>query len=433
MEVVWYFANFVIVGIFFMNILLNSWYKNRTNPKVGWRIFHSIKGFFISVAIYVALVVVIYLFMSKINFRIETKVALMNELNLTETPFDPTTEKTSKIYQTTSDLLLSLFVPIVMIGSLSFAVFGGAGMSILPITLILGYLNKPTRPNAEDHVLAKNILNQWSKKLIETAQDIYSEKKEMGITKMQPLERKMREKKLNKDGNQLEKDVMELMNVFTVFKMQDNIVDVNPLTYLAKLIIGIFFLLFSLLFVAHTFLSTQGFYIILESIFMTVGKLSTIMSLFVFLLFNLFVGLALVSGSFKMLKLLGGILNVKPMKLQQTWTNTFLTTVNILLTAIIGSIVYFMKYCPNYFRFLNAELQFNKLIIRLSAVDPIYAYNIPEYLYLLFFLIAIFVLCFEKSPKAMMAQKVEEKKVQMEEERERGKKKDDDKDEKKDD
>jgi LMBR1 domain-containing protein 1 len=276
------------------------------------------------------------------------------------------------------------------------------------------------------------IINKWSERLIKKGIDVLALKKDIEVNKMAPLQRKMKLKELHKEANQLELDTMELMGVFDIFKKEDNIVDNNPLVYLCFLLVGLFFLMFSLLFIAHTVLSTQGFYIIIESVFSGVASLSTVLSLFVFIIFNVFVGLAIVNGSFQMLKPLGSLLGIKPMKLNQTWTNTFLTNNNIMMCAMIGSIIYFMKYCPNYFRFLKAELQFNKLVIRLSVVDPIYAYNIPEYAFLLFAIVALFVMMFEKSPKAIMAQRVEEEKIKLEEERERAEGKKDDKEEKKD-
>ena len=428
MQLIWQILNLLTVGVFFMNILMNSWYSNKDEKKVGIRMWNTIKYFVIVAALYVIFVVLITLFMSNINFRIETRIAYVGEFQISESPLNPTIEKTEKIYQTTSDIMFSLFVPIAMIGSLAFGVFGGAGMIVLPMKLILAYLNQPKRPNAEDHILAKNILNRWSAKLITKGIEVYEKKKDLQVTQMQPLERKMKHKTLVKDSNQLEIEVMELLSVFSIFKKEDNIVDNNPLVFLAYLIVGLFFLLFSMIFLAHTVLSTQGFFVILESIFSGVASLSSVLSLFVFLFFNLFTGLAIISGAFKMLKPLNCILKVKPFKLNQTWTNTFLTNNNILMCAITGSIIYFMKYCPNYFRFLKAELQFNKLIIRLSIVDPIYAYNIPEYAFLVFALVALFMIMFEKSPKAIMAQRVAEQKVKMEEEAERnGSKKEEDK------
>merc|ERR1740139_1872690 len=135
-----------------------------------------------------------------------------------------------------------------MISSLCFGVFGGAGMVVLPLKLILAWSNQPKRPNAEQHILAKNILNQWSENLIMNARDVYESKKEIQVTEMLPLMRKMKLKKLNKDANELETNVLELMGVFDIFKKEDNIVDNNPLVYLSYLGLGLFFLLFSMIF-----------------------------------------------------------------------------------------------------------------------------------------------------------------------------------------
>lgn len=62
---------------------------------------------------------------------------------------------------------MSTLVPIVLMGSCGFSVFGGMGMSYYPITLIKSYYNKPTAPKAEEQVLAKWILLQSNKKIID--------------------------------------------------------------------------------------------------------------------------------------------------------------------------------------------------------------------------------------------------------------------------
>ena len=59
------------------------------------------------------------------------------------------------------------------------------------------------------------------------------------------------------------------------------------------------------------------------------------------------------------------VIDVNPFKINGTWTDTFLFNNNIIMLSYIGMIIYFMKYCPDFFRFLTAEMIFNKLIGRI--------------------------------------------------------------------
>lgn len=187
--------------------------------------------------------------------------------------------------------------------------------------------------------------------------------------------------------------------VFLVYKQQENILAVNPLWYTCDLILGIFFLIFALLILTHTLLSTQGFYIILEMILGFTYNLNIFLSLFFFLFLTAFLGLSLIKGTFKGASMLSFIFNVPPFKLNQTWTNTFLFLNNALLLGFLGMIVYFMKYSPVYFRFLAAELIFNQIIIKIGVCNAIYKFQIFEYLFLVFFVVGMFASFFEKSPK----------------------------------
>ena len=112
MQTIWSIINLLTVGVFFLNILLNTWYGNREEVKIGIRIWNTIKVYLIIVSLYVIFVVMVSIFMSNINFRVETRIGYTTELALSTEPYRPTAvEKTEKIYQTTSDILFSLFVP----------------------------------------------------------------------------------------------------------------------------------------------------------------------------------------------------------------------------------------------------------------------------------------------------------------------------------
>ena len=61
-------------------------------------------------------------------------------------------------YTTNASFLLSLLTPLVMFGSCCFSLIGGMGMAFMPLQLISGYMNQPTRPNPEEHVLSKRVI-----------------------------------------------------------------------------------------------------------------------------------------------------------------------------------------------------------------------------------------------------------------------------------
>ena len=78
----------------------------------------------------------------------------------------------------------------------------------------------------------------------------------------------------------------------------------------------------------------------------------------------------------------------------------------ILMFSIMGMIMYLVSFCPNFFRFMSAVLIFAQVIAKVSFVNAIFTYAIPEYIYMLFFLIGIVMLLFTKSPKAILDEKI---------------------------
>jgi LMBR1 domain-containing protein 1 len=297
---------------------------------------------------------------------------------------------------------------------------GGAGMSFYPLALIKAFTNRPTRPEAEEHVLSKKILLEMNQMLIDKGRAAYEGRDELDINpKINPIEKKMKLVVLKEQVEEMKKSLTDFEEVFLVFKEQDNIVDSNPLWYLLSLIAGLIFLIFSLLFLVHTLLCTQGFFIILEMFFSAFLWINIFVSLLMFMILSLFSGLAITKGSFLISKMMGSLLGVAPFKVNATWTDSFLFNNNVLLLSFLGQIVYLMRFAPNYFRFLAAELIFNKIITQISLCQAIYKFFIFEYLFLICYVIGLFSAFFIKSGKEVLQEKVKEKQVELEQQKER--------------
>ena len=422
MESIWKLIAMVVLGLFFVNMFFKNYYKEKTAGNLFDRIKAGAKSTLIFFVLYMILGVTIYFVMGNVKFSTPYKVADFVMLDFSEAMESETTVVFDKNYNysASTDFLLAILSPLVVLGSVAFSVFGGAGLAFFPLELILNYLFRPQRPEPEEHILSKKVLLQASESIINKARDTYDLRRDIDINPINnPIEKKMKLKVVFDSVEELKKELIDLEDIFQIFKIQDNIVDSNPLYYTISLILGIFFGAISLTFVIHTFLATQGFYVVLESIFAIVEWINTIFSLLFFLIVSIFIGIATTKGSIKMGGILSFILDSGPFKVNGTWTDTFLTNNNNLMLSFLGLIVYFIKYMPNYFRFLAADLIFNKLITKIGIIAFIYNFNIMEYLFLLFFLVAIFASCFMPTGKAILDAKVQEKKAELEAEKER--------------
>lgn len=422
MQDIWIMLCVLTLVFYFLNMTLSSYYKEKSAEGILDRIIAAVKWLGIVIVVFGAIAALVYFFLGNIVFNKKmTQKGITTFMLSEDTAATLTTNSTNRniSYSTGASFILCLMTPLVMISSIAFSIYGGMGLALYPMELIGNYLDKPSRPNAEEHVLAKKILLQTSDNLIEKAGVAYRLRREMDLTPIaNPVEKKMKLQVIFEKVNELKKDLMDLDEVFQIFKLEDNIVDVNPLTYLVSLILGIVFGLFALVIILHTVLSIKGFYVILESIFLFLANLSSILSLFIFLILVIFLGIAITKGSLKLSSLLGAIFDVAPFKINQTWTDSFLLNNSVLLLSFIGMIVYFMQNCPQYFRFLASNFIFG-IICNISLVNFLFRYNITSYIMILFCVLAIIMSFFSASPKALLQEKVKEKQVQLEQEKER--------------
>lgn len=422
MEVLWQFISIVILVVFFINMFWSGYYGNKTAETIMDRLISGLVKLGVILGLYGAFVLVIYYFASNVTQRFDYYVVKYDSFYFSESDdiFLPDMKTYSRTYGANSAFLLVCLVPLVLIGSVCYAIFAGAGMALYPITLIFSYLNQPTKPSAEEYVLAKKVLVASSEMLLNKAKEAYDLRHDLDLNPVtNPVEKKMKMQVLNDKVREMKYDLSDYEEVFLVFKQQDNILDVNPLVYLANLIMGIVFGLISVLFFAHTFLSVRGFYVILESFFGFLEGLTSIIALFVFLIISVYLGIAINKAAVKLSGMLGALLDTGPFKLNGTWTDTFLLNNNILLFSFVGMIVYFMMNCPTYFRFLAAQLIFGRIITKIGFVNGIYRFQITDYLFIGFFLIGIVLCLFSKSGKAILDEKVKEKQMQLEAEKER--------------
>lgn len=422
MEVIWKFTSIVILVVFFINIFWSGYYGNKTAETILDRLVSGITKLGIILGLYGAFVLIIYYFASTVTQRFDYNVVKYDSFHFSESDdiFVPDMKTYTRTYGANAAFLLVCLVPLVLIGSICYAIFAGAGMALYPITLILSYFNQPTKPSAEEYVLSKKVLIASSEMLLNKAREAYDLRHDLDLNPVtNPVEKKMKLQVLNDKVKEMKYDLADYEEVFLVFKQQDNILEVNPLVYLGNLIMGIVFGLISVLFFAHTFLSVRGFYVILESFFGFLEGLTSLIALFVFLIISIYLGIAINKAAVKLSGMLGALLDTGPFKLNGTWTDTFLLNNNILLFSFIGMIVYFMMNCPTYFRFLAAQLIFGRIITKISFVNGIYRFQITDYLFIGFFIIGIILCLFSKSGKAILDEKVKEKQMQLEAEKER--------------
>jgi hypothetical protein len=413
-----------------------GYYGNKSAETVWVRLVSASTSFLIYLLIYGGLTAIVYFFAGTLYFIFPYKVAQAVALRLSDEQITWTVSQSdySRTYQATTAFLLCLLTPLCLQAALLFGIFGGAGMALLPAELILSYLSQPTKPSAEEYVLSKKILLLSSERILGKIKEAYDVRKDLDLNPIpNPVEKKMKMKILNDKVTEMKTELAEFEEVFLVFKAQDNIVDSNPLVYVGQLVAGVIFLLIAIAFLVHTFLSLKGFFVVLDTTFNGMASIGSILAIIVFLIVSLFVGMAIIKASIKLSGLTSILTGILPFKLNATWTDAFLLNDMILLLSLLGMVLYFSQFCPLFLRFTASSLVFAQVIMNISFVHFIFNYMIPQYLFMVFFLIGIVMLIFNKSAKAILDEKIKEEQVKLEAEKERVKEMEGGKDAKKDD
>lgn len=436
METVWKYFSIVLIALVLIIVFAMGYYGNKSAETIVARLVSASTSFLICLLVYGGLTAIVYFLAGTLYFTFPYKVAQATALRLSDEQITWTVSQSdySRTYQATTAFILCLLTPLCLLAALLFGIFGGAGMSLLPAELIISYFSQPTKPSAEEYVLSKKILLLSSERILGKIREAYDIRKDLDLNPIaNPVEKKMKLKILNDKVTEMKTELAEFEEVFLVFKAQDNIVDSNPLVYLGQLAAGIIFLLISITFVVHTFLSLKGVFVILDSIFNGLASVGSLLAIIVFLIVSVFIGMAILKASIKLSGLTSVLTGVLPFKLNATWTDAFLLNDLILLLSLLGMVLYFSQFCPLFLRFTASSLVFARVIMNISFVNFIFNYMIPQYLYMAFFLIGVILLIFNKSAKAILDEKVKEEQVKLEAEKERLKEMEGGKDAKKDD
>lgn len=434
MGTVWLYVSILILSMFSINMLFQGYYGNKAAESIIARLVSAFTSFFIFVFVYGGLAAIVYFFAGtlKFTFPYSINTPLKAQISEQQGAFSIGGSTVSRGYEAGTAFILCLLTPLALIAAIFFGIFAGAGMAMMPLEMILSYFNQPTKPNAEEYVLAKKVLLASSERIIAKTREAFDVRKDLDLNPIaNPVEKKMKTKVLNDKVNEMKTELAEFEEVFLVFKAQDNIVDHNPLVYLGYLALGIVFFIFSLAFIVHTFLAFKGYYVVLDNVFNWFAGVGSLLGVIVFLIVTVFVALSIMKGSIRLSGLLSSLTGILPFKLNATWTDAFLFNNQVLIASLFGAILYFAQYCPIFLRFTTSSVIFGQVIIKVSFVNFIFAYSLPNYLFMGFFLIGIILLLFLKSPKALLDEKVKEEQVKLEAEKERLKEMEKAKDDKK--
>ena len=407
-EYVWKILMINFITIYFLNIFVTEYYRSELEGLK--RFIESLKKPLLYFLCYLSFVGIILLI--KKNLQSKMVIVGTNYLNFTLSSGNNLliNQKNSfKIIYNEADLLTAFSAPFVLLGSLYFAIFSGMSLAFYPVELISKYIYRPVPPEPESHVYAKKVILKMSDELINAGVDIYDDRRKMDINPIvDKKEKKMTEKVLKNKVLELKRSYYEFDLINSYYRKQDNIIEENPLIYLAQLIVGIFFSCLSVLIFLHTLFSIKNHKYFLEGFFQKLSDQNNLFAILAYFAICFFVIFSILNSLYKMSLMFTSFLGYHNFLVNKTWVDTFLINNNIIMLCILGLIVFLMRTCNEYFSSLNSKFFFKDVVAKVRIITTFYDYRLTNILFLFVFTISIFTIFFIKEGKTLLGVKVEE-------------------------
>lgn len=313
-------------------------------------------------------------------------------------------------YETPSGFLAAFLSPMIILSAVIFSIYVGAGMAFLPFDLIQLYNNKPKKPDPMRHIYTKKVLMSRAEDLLTQGKEIYDLKQNIMLTPSENAEEIKTKKNLLQAGiNDLKEDMVTYNDMLDIYRKEENIVDVNPLTYVLYLILGIIGFVISILYLLHNLLGIKGIDIVLERFLDSVKVYSPLISLFIFLTLCFTTLITAIHGFYRFSYLSTQLTHGYPVAIDGTWTDTFLININMLLLVTIGNVLYYTQSVSIYFVCTDAYTLVGTILGNFKLHNKLRTFGLYNILFILIFLLSLFSYFFIKSPHEMLNKIVKER------------------------
>lgn len=280
-------------------------------------------------------------------------------------------------------------------GWFMFAIFGGIGMSALPMDLLLAFRNRPRHMDAAEFAEAQTSLRERVNELVGIGEMIKVERdgKDMSKQSKNPFNAQARKERqaLNEFKSAvflLEKDVDDFQACTSEYENS------NPIAPFISLFLGCCSVIISLLWLIHIvvyvlpknpiLLFLNNFFLMFEAF-----RLMEVLSVAVFTLYMLF---AAMKGCFKF-GMRCACISLYPMVLGKTYMSAFLFNIGLVLLCALPVVQFCATSFAAYSRNSTIFRLFGVQIANLKFFGPFWQNNIFTIVFLAFSLLCMLYLC----------------------------------------
>jgi len=356
---------------------------------------------------------------SAVPFNSTQYYALMTPSLVTSAVSVPLYSKTSQTLEIPCSFPIYIMAFMSFFGWFLLVLFGGIGLSALPIDMIRSYKYRPRYRDAKDLMAKHRELKDKTALLLAKGEEIEQAAKDADGVKGF-FSKRSAKGKANSELNKFKAAVVSLELEFDLFKLEKNYKDTNPLVWLLKCIFGMVFICVSVIWWIHILvfmvIKPNGvpLNLFLNQVFIGLEQSNAqFIAVAIFAFFNLYLLWAATKGNFKFGIRIPFCCAIHPMKVNDTLMNSFLFNVWLILICSISVTQFCSEAFSQYTRLTSISVLFGTQVKYMKFFKYFYTNNVFPIALLVWSAVSAVCLCICPADKPKILQEIELKAKQM--------------------
>lgn len=284
------------------------------------------------------------------------------------------------------------------IGWFFFVTFGGIGLSAMPIDLILEYVDRPRSIDELTYQQERRAIGQLSTELISKAEEL--QRRDSELCQETGWRAGRRKRALQVEYNKWKKEVTFVEDDFQRMQISKHEKGESIVVSVVKLIVGILFTIFSIMWILHTvlYVIVRQHVPLMETTFLNAlfeafeGPGLYPVGVALFGAFSLYLLLCVIKGCLKFGMRIFIFFSIHPMKRQATPLNSILFNVLIMMISSATVVQFAQEAFSDYARLTEADVMFAAQIKYLKFYSFFFKNNVFIYTLLGWFVLSLIFL-----------------------------------------
>lgn len=277
--------------------------------------------------------------------------------------------------------------PFLLIGSFLFSVIGGVGLAALPLRFFQSLKDVKNRPTAEEIVLGKQVLLEENKRILKLASSVNDLQVEIEVTShSNRKEAAMKKVTARERSEQVRIEYTLFDEFYRSYKESLPSKDRQIVTEFSNFFIGLGGSLFSVYIFLGVIAGIFGFHDLLDY---PLENTNIFIASTLFLTLSLYMVSCMVKGIGLLSNILLKYMETYEFRINGTWSDTFLMSLNVLFVAVLGQICFFSRFLPKFMFETVWSIVMKNIVKNVNGLNLLYNIKFFEIIFIVSFVMAL--------------------------------------------